>query len=206
MTELVGVYDLWNRHTNSFEEAQLYSPIAEPHLLDYEQRWMPLVHQKLAQIQGREALAAANLQDFHWRWSEKVQERTGDLGWQSFAIHCGGLTQGLMFANFVKRCRAPTQEGDHLVYVDLVSTAPWNRHGFTERPLYKGVGRIMLVAAVSLSVQEGFKGRVGLHSLPQSESWYRDICCMTDLGPDEQYQKLHYFEMTPTQAQAFIGN
>jgi len=206
MTELVGVYDLWNRHTNSFEEAQLYSPIAELHLLDYEQRWVPLVHQKIAHIQGRDALGAVNLQDFHWRWSEKVKERGGDLGWQSFAIYCGGLTQGLMFVNFVKRCRAPAQEGDHLVYVDLVSTAPWNRHGFTERPLYKGVGRIMLVAAVSLSVQEGFKGRIGLHSLPQSETWYRNTCCMTDLGPDEQYQKLHYFEMTPTQAEAFIGN
>lgn len=70
MSELVGVYDLCNRHTNSFEEARLYSPIAEVHLQDYEQRWMPIVRKKLGQIRGREALAAAHLQDFHWRWSE----------------------------------------------------------------------------------------------------------------------------------------
>lgn len=61
-----------------------------------------------------------------------------------------------------------------------------------------------MVAAIAFSEQEGFKGRIGLHSLPQAENFYRDRCGMIDLGPDATYQNLRYFEMTPDQAKAFL--
>ena len=51
---------------------------------------------------------------------------------------------------------------------------------------------------------EGFKGRIGLHSLPQSNNFYANKVGMTDMGQDEEYQNLRYFEMTPEQAEAFI--
>lgn len=48
----------------------------------------------------------------------------------------------------------------------------------------------------------GFGGRIGLHSLPQAETFYRDW--MTDFGRDPQHQGLRYFEMSESQPQAFL--
>ena len=44
---------------------------------------------------------------------------------------------------------------------------------------------------------------MALHSLPQAERYYRDVCGMTDLGPDPAYDNLRYFEMTAEQAAEF---
>jgi hypothetical protein len=54
-----------------------------------------------------------------------------------------------------------------------------------------------------LSEEEGFKGRIGLHSLPQADEFYR-LRGMTDLGTDQTNQNLRYFEMTAEQARAFL--
>jgi hypothetical protein len=72
----------------------------------------------------------------------------------------------------------------------------------TEVPRFKGIGRILLGAAISLSFHEEFAGRIGLHALPQAEDWYRHVCGMTDLGVDGK--KMRYFEMTEAQAKAFL--
>ena len=74
-------------------------------------------------------------------------------------------------------------------------------------PRYRGVGTILIRAAIELSKIEEFKGRIGLHSLPQANHFYANTCGMTDLGietTDKNHEGLRYFEMTPEQAQAFI--
>jgi uncharacterized protein YerC len=60
-----------------------------------------------------------------------------------------------------------------------------------------------MAAAVSMSFDEEFDGRIGLHSLPTVEKFYRDVCGMTDLGIDAT--RLRYFEMTATAARRFIA-
>jgi hypothetical protein len=67
------------------------------------------------------------------------------------------------------------------------------------------VGSILLGTAINLSHDEGFGGRLGLHSLPQADSFYRDKLGMTELGPDISKQNLRYFEMTPGQANDFAA-
>jgi hypothetical protein len=74
-----------------------------------------------------------------------------------------------------------------------------------QEPLYRGVGPQLLEMATRWSEQLGFKGRLGLHSLPQAESFYRDRCQMTDLGPDANYTGMRYFEMTEAQAQRILS-
>lgn len=92
-----------------------------------------------------------------------------------------------------------------MIYIDLVSAAPWNRFGFTDTPLYKGVGPLLLGTAVSLSVSEGLNGRLGLHALPQSESWYRNQG-MTELGIDTAHpENLVYFEFASADALAYVN-
>src|SRR5258708_32770665 len=111
------------------------------------------------------------------------------------------VTGGLRCVSKARRSGVAGKQGAPRIHVDVLARAPWTRHGFTENPKYKGVGQILIQAAISLSIEEEFKGRVGLHSLPQSETWYREILGMIDLGPDPDYQNLKYFEMTGEQAE-----
>ena len=50
-----------------------------------------------------------------------------------------------------------------------------------------------------------FGGRVGLHSLPQSEKFYEKTCAMTRGEIDLQYEKLCWFELTANNVKKFLG-
>lgn len=106
------------------------------------------------------------------------------------------------------RCRIAEQRGKELVYIDYVETAPWNIKAFTQamslQPLFSAVGTRLLEAAVRLSIDEGFQGRVGLHSLPASEGFYLSGCGMTGVERDPNKQKLLWCEFTPEQAERFL--
>jgi hypothetical protein len=54
--------------------------------------------------------------------------------------------------------------------------------------------------SIQLSLDEQFHGRIGLHSLPQSDDFYTK-CGMTCLGPEPT---LNYFEMTRAKALEYI--
>jgi hypothetical protein len=68
----------------------------------------------------------------------------------------------------VEGSRLAGQLGAPVIYIEAIATAPWNRPGFSPQPKYKGVGQILMQAAISLSIDEEFKGRVALHALPQA--------------------------------------
>lgn len=111
-----------------------------------------------------------------------------------------------MIVNTIKRCRISSQANKHLVYVEYLEVAPWNRRLAAGGTTYKGVGKVLIAAAIQLSIDEGNRGRIGLHSLPQADDFY-NRCGMTDLGPDAAYPKfpLRYFEMTEAQAKSFLS-
>lgn len=180
-------------------EAYLCQPIGETHIADTERHWRPWLSDALARMPNpiREESA-------HWDWRSKMKEYGGQLGFPSFAIEFGGVTQGLMLLNMLESCRLDMQRGKPLAYVEYLVTAPWNRASLTT-PRYKSIGSIFMGIAIHLSLEEGFDGRIGLHSLPQSCGWYTNKCGMTDLGIDPQKPPLRYFEMTPRQAKAFLS-
>ena len=125
------------------------------------------------------------------------------LAFRGFSIVAQGVTQGLAQVNLTKSAREPSQEGKPLVYVEYLEVAPWNRPELGATPRLRGLGTALMTATIALSEEEGFKGRIGLHSLPQADDFYRR-CGMTDLGPDQAYQNLRYFEMTAEQARALL--
>lgn len=144
------------------------------------------------------------LEHEHWRWEAKVKLTQNLLSYQTMAIECEGEVQGLMMLKTDGHFgRLPSQHDSPLVYVNLLATAPWNLSEVTSPPIYRGAGTILLAAAASLSVDLGFKGRLGLHSLSKSEGWYDrlEISC---LGPDSEKQGLKYYEFTPDQADNLI--
>ena len=203
----LGVFGLKDRRTGAEVPAEIWSTVEDRHVQDFAGRWKPIFDARLAELRRQGEVTAAiaadhNVQDAHWQWARKVAERRESLSWASFAVEAEGVTQGLMFARLDGFAREPSQRNKPLVDIDLLATAPWNRARLVERPQFKGVGQLLLGAAVSLSVHEEFAGRIGLHALPQAESWYRDVCGMTDLGVDST--GMTYFEMTEPQARAFI--
>jgi len=209
MKEAIETVDLLNRETQQFEPAILYRGIDKTNLDDFDRRWRPLIDVRIAQMTSPSEIAAANIQDWHWDWRDKAKKRTGQLASDSFAVEIDGITQGLLFTTSAAFARIDEQKGLDIVYLEYLATAPWNRKGFTTRPIYKGVGRVLVAAAISLSHDLGFQGRIGLHSIPQSESWYRDTCGMNDLGVDmnaDHRGVLRYFEMTSDGANAFISS
>jgi len=204
MKKLLGTFPLKNRHSGDYEEASLYSPISENNVSDFENTWKPAMQDRLNDLKPGETVASVNLQDHHWKWREKSEHFNKRLDHNTYSVECAGETQGLMFAQNISFAKEPSQLNQFIVYIEMISSAPWNRHGFSENPKYQGVGPLLVGTAISLSDSLGYGGRIGLHSLPQTESWYRYIG-MTDIGPDMKYHnQLRYFEMTPQQAQSYI--
>jgi GNAT superfamily N-acetyltransferase len=184
--------------------AELRDAIEVAQLQDWKAHWQPALIAILQEMDRRGVPRSQWPQSWHWNWEAKSAQVQGLLAFRGFSVTCGGMTQGLMRVDLTKFAREPSQAGKPLVYVDYLEVAPWNRAELDQTPRLKGVGSALVTAAVALSEEEGFKGRIGLHSLPQADAFYRDRCGMSDLGPDPAVQNLRYFELTADRAQAFL--
>jgi hypothetical protein len=198
---------LLNLHSGQFEDALLVSPIEQADIDCYSAQWRPVLDAKVMELRSLdrytiEDLGKFQVQDASWEWAQKYVDRAGQLEWNSVAIRCDGRTQGLMYLNLLRRCRIEAQAHQHLVYVDLLATAPWNRRALVDRPHYEGVGHVLMTEAILLSIAEDFAGRVGLHALPQSSKFYETKCGMECLGIERS--GLVYFELTPEGATRFL--
>lgn len=205
--EHIGDYDLFNRQTKSFETASLFGDISEKNARDFVDMWKKSFDDMRKELAATGKLTStrlidAGLEDAHWDWPKKAA-LAQQAPLTGFALECAGRTQGLMVAYPAGFAREKSQLSLPLTQVLLLASAPWNRPRFTETPTYKGVGQILMAAAVSLSKHEEHAGRLGLHALSGAESWYRDVCGMTDLGFDEA-KNMRYFEFTEAQALKFI--
>jgi hypothetical protein len=130
-------------------EAVLFDKILDQHVQDFENLWR-------SWLQGavRENPDLPSQQSSHWDWRQKMQVFGGLLGFPSFAIECGGETQGLMIVNNLEFCRLEAQKGKPLVYIEYLETAPWNWTKLTSQPRYKRVGSAFVDIAIQLSMQE----------------------------------------------------
>lgn len=203
MAEVSLIY-LVNGATGDAVEAELRDAIEAAQLVDWQTKWQPALITVLQELDRRGVPVGEWPQSWHWDWRKKTAAVQGLLAFRGFCVVAAGVTQGLAQVDLTKGAREAGQAGKPLVYVDYLEVAPWNRPDLGQQLRFRGVGTALLSAVVALSEEEGFKGRIGLHSLPQADRFYRDRCGMTDLGPDAAYQGLRYFEMTPDQAQAFL--
>lgn len=196
---------LLNTTTQKVVNAELWDTITEKNLADWEAEWTPELFKLLKALNKKDIDRKLWPQSRHWNWQEKMRAIEGLLSNRSFAIICNGMTQALMITDLTKRAQIESQKNNHIVYIDFLEVAPWNRKALIEQqPHYAGAGSILILAAIEMSKEEGFKGRIGLHSLPQSNDFYANKVGMTDHGQDAAYQNLRYYEMTPEQAEAFI--
>ncbi len=153
--------------------------LAQNHVDDYLSSW-------------KSQLILYSLEDKFWDWEFKLQFISRQENREGYAIEYEGETQGLMLLE-TQMHGSRISEGKRLVYIDGVATAPENREVIRRPPKFKGVGTALLAFARTRSLELGYEGRVGLHSLPRSEKFY-DNQRMLDLGQDEDYDDLVYFE------------
>ena len=182
-------------------EASFFDEVTPGHLDLWERDWVPEM-----QAFSADKPSGQGPEDSHWDWQQKSKAVGGILGYHSYAILCQEELQGLMMTNDISSARLREQFGKPLIYPAFVATAPWNRPAFQNPPRYRGVGQVFVLAAIEASHDAGFKGRVGLHALPDAELFYEKKCGFTRLGPDSSHQNLTYFELTEQQADAYRQN
>jgi hypothetical protein len=187
MSRSYGTYDLLNRHSSALVACELYRDIAPSNVQDFREKWLPIFNEKKHQLvaennYSHDALKEFSLQDAHWKWPEKAEAIAKSDEYLGFAVECEGTTQGLMILHPFAFAREASQKDEPLVEVKLLSTAPWNRRNLVPSPKFKGVGELLLQAAITVSLELHNEGRIGLHALSGAENWYRDYCGMSDLG------------------------
>lgn len=156
-----------------------------------------------AKPQPEIALVDDSSEHAHWDWSRKARTVQGLSNYRFSGTDVDGEMQGLvLWDELFSKATHPTQLGKDLLYLSFLATAPWNDRNLTTAPRYVGVGSLLILAAIEKSVELEYRGRVGLHALPQANGFYHR-CGFTDLGPDLSHDSLHYFEFTPEQADAF---
>lgn len=194
---------LEDRHAGQFVPATLLERIDTAYAQRTDDRWVTFLAVEGASAQAN-GITLSLPEHAHWRWARKVAIVGHLLPYPTLAIEVAGDAQGLMLLQTDGQFgRLAEQFGKPLVYVVFLATAPWNLPAIVARPRFRGVGSMLMRAAVELSVDLGFKGRIGLHSLPQSEKFYESLG-MTTVGRDPDKENLNYCEMTPEQAAAFL--
>lgn len=174
---------------------------------DYPAVELEIIEARWAQARDEAAVAGlvhglTPLEHAHWDWRNKAE--SVDAGRHMLlAVECDGEAQGLMAV--LRRPRPARAGAGQVVYVDYVEAAPWNLKGSTVLPRFFGVGTVLMAEAVRLSLEMGFGGQVGLHSLPQAEEFYSARCKMSRIGPDPEYFDLAYFEYTSQQATDWLA-
>lgn len=176
---MLSLVKLIRGQDNTIVEGNLIE-LAQKHVDDYANKW-------------KEQLKLHGQSDKFWDWDFKLEfVISRQPNREGYAIEYEAETQGLMLIE-TQMHGSRLVEGKRLVYIDGIATAPWNRSSIQRPPKLKGVGTAFLVFARTRSLELGYEGRVGLHSLPGVEEFY-DNQGMIDVGEDEDYDDLVYFE------------
>jgi len=186
-----------NGATRQPVQANLLVGIDDLTLVRAERLWAPLRLDVIERylLGGR---VGSLPQHVHWNWALKALDHGVQHG--HCAVELAGRIEGLMTLIVAgKSARLPGAAGLPLAYIDYIETAPWNNQDFTAAPEYHGVGLRLMQAAVQYSLDAGWDGRVGLHSLPQAEGFYLTRCRMDSLGLDPHYSRLVYLELPASQ-------
>lgn len=184
--------------------ARLETDLGPFDLEEIEKVWGPIRREGVRRLL-RERGPGAVPQHWSWDWRRK-----GGLlrlaSYQAMAIFVGDEAQGLMIVEADRnRARLEPDVGRPLVYIDFIEAAPWNVKAIEAAPRYGGVGARLVEAAIRHSRELEFRGRIGLHALPQAERYYREVCGMTEMERDPRKENLRYFEMTVGQSESFLG-
>jgi hypothetical protein len=220
VSDLLGSYQLPSPERGDPVLVELFQGVEEQQIQFIETHWMPVLrqlqNQAILKVKSKsiaddidrrnafiQAQSSVGSPDGHWDWRDKMEEAAKEAH-ASFFVRHENSVEAIMECRLLHFAREPSQANQPAVYVNHVAVAPWNRNEIKNPRNIAKLGDLMIATAISLSLDEGFSGRTGLHSLPQAEGFYLN-CGMSDLGLDNHYGGLRYFEFTSAQAAAFIS-
>lgn len=121
------------------------------------------------------------------------KERLG--AFKRYALWALGRLQGLMIVDIFGMRHATRVLRLSQAYIEYLSVVPWNRPTIQEPRHLLGSGSSLLGVARQDSVGHGWKGRMGLHSVPDLNTlqFYQGQH-FQDFGPDPGEQGCHYME------------
>ena len=187
----------------SVVDASLLFDVDPLTLIEVERLWGP------SRLDGAERLhreGNSNIvpEHHHWNWGMKGQM----LQWPScrcLGVEADGQMQGLMMVESARHhSRLPRSRGESLLFIEFIESAPWNLLAYVTEPRYSGVGTVLIHAAIQSSVDLGYNGRIGLHALPQVESYYQEKYGMIYVEHDENHHSLPYYELTQARAEQLL--
>lgn len=129
--------------------------------------------------------------------SEDVCRLTG------YVITAGNDVQGIVVLDEDLRA-SKSQPSVPLAYVRYLATAPWNRPCEANGGLYRGIGRLLVVHAITEGVALGCQGHIGLHSFVSAKGFY-DRLGFKHLGVDPAERGMMYFELFPAAAHSLLA-
>ena len=185
-------------------EAQLHDELEAQDLLLVERVWSAHRAKLMASLLHAGVMRRDWPQSLHWDWGRKAPELKLLVN-SACGLVCQDEWQALMITKTQPyQARLGDDRGKALVYVDFLEVAPWNWPipQLQQRARFKACGSVLLRQAVAQSLSEGFHGRLGLHALPQAESYY-ERCGMTRIALDATKEDLAYFEFGRNEAQQF---
>jgi len=219
MSVQIDDIELLNANGNAVVLAEIYLGLDERHLRDHELSWRPPMLQAVrsakaacTDIKGNvdvakfsAELARLRLEDFHWDWRRFNAIFAAQSGCCALAIECHGHAQGLMIIDTENHASRFPPKRQTIAYVEFLTSAPWNRGTFIPKVQFALTGYALVATAISISRRNSLDGRVGLHSVSGSVSFYAKKCGMTSFGPDATKKGLVYLEMSTQQADAFLA-
>lgn len=144
----------------------------------------------------------------HWNWEGKLlHEHKTNSTFRVYVVEYEQSVQGIILLNvgYKHVCHLPEQKGERLVYVQYIEAAPWNIPFLAKRKQFKYAGTRLLQTAVQFSIEMGYNGRIGLHSLPSAESYYANKVGMRQTQRIAMKDTLNYFELSKYQVDTFLG-
>lgn len=141
--------------------------------------------------------------DHSWNWADRIGMFRNSLAVESVGVQTSdGEIQGAMIYRIDGASVIETGKG--AVYIDRLATAPRNREGLVDEPVYRGAGTCLLRWAAYHSFKLGLGGRLVLASLPDpnTTAFYERLGFKAT--PADEGDMVIY-ELEPTEAQALIA-
>lgn len=217
MTKIISSFNVESLELKKVFKLDVVEGLDDSHLDCIKSRWTPLLTaSKDRAILAYFSLPTANqtpdawnekeslhgIPDAHWDWPQKCAAAPA-TNRVVYGILNGDDVEAAMVLKFGIPSRLDGS-GAPLIYIDYVSTAPWNRPQIQAPQRFSGLGKVMFGSAVTISDARGLEGRCGLHSLAPAEGFYRRLG-MSDLGPDPAKDNLRYFELDANAARNLIN-
>jgi hypothetical protein len=151
----------------------------------------------------RDPLVEKARPDGAWPWNGHVRRSLSEQDSLVLVLEREHQLEG-MISMRIARAESKLAPGADLLYVEYVGVAPINQSDPVGTRRIAGIGTFLVLTSLQLAMDVGCDGRVGLHSKPDVEDFYRKRG-FEDLGHDETDDGLWlYFEMSPEGARLQI--